>query len=103
MMGLLTRALRLCKADLHGVMDQIENRELLLKQHLRDMQAALMRNEAELSRICRARDQARQECEKADMAIDGYFEKTLGIKDSDVDLKKYKAWLMLYEKADSDE
>jgi phage shock protein A len=71
MMGLLTRALRLCKADLHGVMDQIENRELLLKQHLRDMQAALMRNEAELSRICRARDQARQECEKADKRREG--------------------------------
>jgi phage shock protein A len=66
MMGLLTRSIRLCKADLHGVMDQIENQELLLKQHLRDMQAALMRKEADLSRICRARDQARQEYENAD-------------------------------------
>jgi phage shock protein A len=66
MMGLLTRAIRLCKADLHGVMDQIENQELLLKQHLRDMQAALMQNEAQLKPICRARDQARQEYKKAD-------------------------------------
>ena len=66
MMGLLTRAIRLCKADLHGVMDQIENQELLLKQHLRDMQAALMQKQAELNQICRARDQALQEYEKTD-------------------------------------
>jgi phage shock protein A len=66
MMGLLTRAIRLCKADLHGVIDQIENQELLLKQHLRDMQAALMQKEVRLKQLCRARDQARQEYEKAD-------------------------------------
>ena len=66
MMGLLTRAIRLCKADLHGVMDQMENRELLLKQHLRDMQAALMQKEAKLKQVCRARDQARQEYERSD-------------------------------------
>ena len=66
MMGLLTRMIRLCKADLHGVMDQIENQELLLKQHLRDMQASLMQKEAELKHICRARDQARQDYENAE-------------------------------------
>ena len=71
MMGLLTRAIRLCKADLHGVMDQIENQELLLKQHLRDMHAALMHKEAKLKQICRARDQARQEYEKADKQREG--------------------------------
>lgn len=71
MMGLLTRAIRLCKADIHGVMDQIENQELLLKQHLRDMHAALMQKEAKLNQICRARDQARQEYEKVDKKREG--------------------------------
>jgi len=40
-MGILSRAVRLCKADLHGVMDPMEDRDLLLRQHLREMQAAL--------------------------------------------------------------
>lgn len=71
MMALLTRLIRLFKADLHGVMDQIENQELLLKQHLRDMQTALMQKEAKLKQICRARDQARQEYEKAEKRRDG--------------------------------
>lgn len=41
------------------------------------------------------------EREKVDLIIDGYFEKTLGIKEYDVDMKKYKAWLLLYEKTDN--
>jgi len=65
-MALLSRMIRLCKADLHGIMDQIENQELLLKQHLRDMHTALMQIEAQQNQLCRARDQARQEYEKAD-------------------------------------
>jgi len=40
-MGITTRLVRIFKADLHGVMDQLEDQGLLLKQHLRDMQAAL--------------------------------------------------------------
>ena len=32
-MGIMTRIMRLCKADLHGVMDQLEDKELLLKQY----------------------------------------------------------------------
>jgi phage shock protein A len=70
MMALVARMIRLFKADLHGVMDQIEDQELLLKQHLRDMQAALMQKEAKLKHICRARDQARREYENADKERD---------------------------------
>lgn len=40
-MGILSRVIRLCKADLHGVMDQLEDKDLLLKQHLREMQAVM--------------------------------------------------------------
>ena len=40
-MSILTRMIRLCKADIHGVMDEMENKELMLKQHLRDMEEAL--------------------------------------------------------------
>jgi phage shock protein A len=40
-MGIMTRMLRLCKADVHGVMDQLEDKELLLKQYLREMETSL--------------------------------------------------------------
>ncbi|MDF2608916.1 MAG: Integrase [Lachnospiraceae bacterium] len=44
-----------------------------------------------------------EEREKVDIAIDNFFEKALGIKDDGIDLKKYKAWLMLYDKAENEE
>lgn len=40
-MSLMSRLLRLCKADAHGVMDQLEDRGLLLKQYLREMEESL--------------------------------------------------------------
>ena len=40
-MGLFSRLTRLCKADVHGVMDQLEDKGLLLKQYLREMEASL--------------------------------------------------------------
>lgn len=45
-MGLLTRMATLVKADAHGVVDSIEDRSLLLKQHLREAEAELHRKQA---------------------------------------------------------
>ena len=63
-MAILTRIFRLFKADIHGFMDQIEDQGLLLKQHLRDMEDALVHKEAKLKQMCFARDQVRQDYEK---------------------------------------
>ena len=63
-MAILTRILQLFKADIHGVMDQIEDRGLLLKQHLREMEESLVQKEAGLKQMCFARDQAQQDYEK---------------------------------------
>ena len=63
-MAILTRIFRLFKADIHGVMDQIEDQGLLLKQHLRDMEESLVQKEAKLKQMCFARDQVRQDYEK---------------------------------------
>jgi len=46
-MGIMTRFTRIFKADIHGVMDQIENKELILKQGLREMEASLAKNKAQ--------------------------------------------------------
>jgi phage shock protein A len=63
-MAILTRIIRLFKADIHGVMDQIEDPGLLLKQHLRDMEESLVQKETQLKKMGIARDQAQQEFEK---------------------------------------
>jgi phage shock protein A len=63
-MGIMTRFVRLCKADIHGVMDQIEDKGLLLKQHLRDMQEELDRKEARLASMLGSRDETEREREK---------------------------------------
>ncbi len=50
-MSIMTRILKLCKADIHGVMDQLEDKELLIKQHLRDMETNLLHKKAHLKQI----------------------------------------------------
>jgi phage shock protein A len=50
-MGILSRVVRLCKADLHGVMDQLEDKDLLLKQHLREMQAAMAGRQVRIDQL----------------------------------------------------
>ena len=63
-MTILTRILRLFEADIHGIMDQIEDRGLLLKQHLRDMEESLVQKEAGLRQMGFVRDQVRQDYAK---------------------------------------
>ncbi|BBO66256.1 hypothetical protein DSCA_01860 [Desulfosarcina alkanivorans] len=48
-MGIMTRLLRLCKADVHGVMDQLEDKGLLLKQYLREMETSLEHKERQVA------------------------------------------------------
>ena len=60
-MGIATRITKIFKADIHGVMDQIEDQGLMLKQHLRDMEEALIQKKAQLKQRCFAKDQARQD------------------------------------------
>lgn len=53
-MGIMTRILRLWKADIHGVMDQLEDKELLLKQYLREMENDLQKKEGRLQQLAAA-------------------------------------------------
>ena len=59
-MALLPRMVRLFKADLNGMIDQLEDQGLLLKQHLRDMEASLVQKETKLKKMGYAIDQALQ-------------------------------------------
>jgi len=50
-MAIMTRMLRLCKADAHGVMDQLEDKGLLLRQYLREMEASLAHKDQTLMHL----------------------------------------------------
>ena len=63
-MGIMTRVVRIFKADVHGVMDRLEDQELLLKQHLRDMAEALNLKEVKLNKMLVSQKQAQQEHDK---------------------------------------
>ncbi len=69
-MALLARIIRLFKADINGVMDQIEDQGLLLKQHLRDMEASLVQKETKLKKMGLAMDQAQHEYKKMQKECD---------------------------------
>ena len=60
-MGIMTRIVKIFKADIHGVMDHLEDQGLLLKQHLRDMEEALNLMETKLNRKIVARKQMQRE------------------------------------------
>lgn len=55
-MALIRRFLRLFQADLHGVIDRLEEPEILLKQALREMEEELERGELALKKLSRERD-----------------------------------------------
>ena len=69
-MGIMTRIVRIFKADIHGVMDQLEDQGLLLKQYLRDMEEALGQKETRLRNINAARTQAGRERDKYNLEIE---------------------------------
>jgi len=50
-MGIMTRFTRIFKADIHGVMDQIENKQLILKQCLREMETSLAKKQSALNQL----------------------------------------------------
>lgn len=68
-MAVLSRMMRLFKADVHGVMDQLEDKGLLLKQYLREMEASLEEKEGRLNRIESALRQAVSEIDQREEEV----------------------------------
>jgi len=65
-MGIFSRMVRLCKADLHGVMDQLEDKGLLLKQHLREMEESLKQREGQREQMARTDRRIRRDLAQRD-------------------------------------
>ena len=84
-MGIMTRIIKIFKADIHGVMDQLEDQGLLLKQHLRDMEEALIHKKAILHKMITSQNQAKRDHDRAKQQYDT-FERDLTVaiqKDKD--------------------
>jgi phage shock protein A len=64
-MGLFTRVTTLLKADAHGMVDAVEDRALLLKQHLREAETELERKRARKEALDSEQREFREEAERA--------------------------------------
>lgn len=60
----MTRLIRVFKADIHNIIDQLEDKRLLLKQYFRDMEEALEQKEEQLKKLLMSRNQIKREEEK---------------------------------------
>ena len=77
-MKFLDRALRLVRADAHGVMDQLEEHSLLLKQHLREAEVEITRKRVRLEALEEEERQVEQETI--------HLDRQLALLDEDVEL-----------------
>ncbi len=55
-MSILTRVSRLFKADMHGILDAMEDPEATLRQAVRDMEEEIAKSEARIKRLVRKED-----------------------------------------------
>ena len=69
-MAILTRVVKLLMAEIHGMIDQMEDRPLLLRQHLRDMEDVLDREKERLTKMFASRMQTRQEHDTSQREIE---------------------------------
>jgi phage shock protein A len=86
-MTIMTRFARLFKADVHGVMDQLEDKGLLLRQYLREMETSLRQKEAQIRALSENIDRltARTQRQKAEMAkIDQDVDLALSMEKDDI-------------------
>lgn len=69
-MSILNRISRLFKADLHGILDNLEEPETILKQAIRDMQEEIDQAEATLSSLRRQQERLQQKQQQQSQTIE---------------------------------
>lgn len=68
-MGLLNRLNTLVKADAHGVVDAVEDRSLMLRQHVREAEAELHRKQARMAALEAEQKELEQEIPRLEEKI----------------------------------
>jgi phage shock protein A len=69
-MSFFSRLVRLCRADLHGVLDQMEDKPLMLRQCLRDMETAIEEARLDHRRLAAEQERVRREYERTKSEVD---------------------------------
>jgi len=77
-MSILTRFVKLCRADIHGVMDQMEDKGLLLREYLREMEEELAQKTARRESLAASMTRLKQELAEYDTQIEA-AEKDLAV------------------------
>lgn len=79
-MSLLHRIARLFKADIHGILDALEEPDIMLKQAVREMQEDIEQSQTQLKSLIKEAQQLSQKIQELTAAlaeierqIDGYF------------------------------
>lgn len=70
-MTLITRITRLFKADLHGILDDLEEPEEVVKQAIRDMEAEMAHQEQRLGELRLTQERLRREADVLAAALQG--------------------------------
>lgn len=95
-MRFIDRMALLAKADAHGVMDQLEERTLLLKQHLRDAEHELDRKRARLETLADTNKAVSNEVERLATRVAGLDEDIeLALAAGNEDLARFAARKLL--------
>ena len=74
-MSIVTRVLRIFKADLHGILDAVEEPEAILRQALREMEEEIANTEAQLKRLERQEERLEKKYRPIDPQLEhrGFF------------------------------
>lgn len=89
-MRVFERIGRIVRADAHGMMDQLEERSLLLKQHLREAELEVARKRAKLDAIDEERRRLSEEGQRLEAQVAALDEDVeLAMKGDDPDLTRF--------------
>ena len=69
-MSILTRISRLFKADIHGILDNLEQPEIILQQSVRDMQSEINKAEMTISELEKQQDKLEQKHQNLSTSIE---------------------------------
>ena len=98
-MNLLDRMTRLVLADAHGMVDALEDRGLLLRQHLRDAETEVLAKRARVETLELETEQLTEEAERREARIAALDEDvTLAMAGGKDDLARFAAGQLLAER-----
>jgi phage shock protein A len=97
------RLSRLIRADAHGIVDSLEDRSLLLKQHLREAELELQHKRARLAALAEEATCLGESAERLDRAVAALDEDTrLALAGAREDLARFALRRLLPKRAEAD-